>query len=147
MRRNLEDAGMNQETGKLHFDEDKFNDVWARDPEAVRMFFFNERETVDRDGKEITVNSGWAYRFSKMVDNLVGAADITGKLPARIDTLSVNIDRNEDRITFMEERLKFRQQLYMRQFIAMEQAMARMSSDMAAVGNIANAWQSSFNSV
>jgi flagellar hook-associated protein 2 len=146
MRSNLHDEGHNRETGKLHFDEDKFEEAWRRDQDAVQQFFFNEKETTDRNGNVTTTNTGWAHRFSAMADSLVGSAESTGKVPARVDTLTMTIDRNDQRIDFMNERLMFKRQMYLKQFYAMEQAMARMSSDMAAVGNIANAWQTSFNS-
>ncbi|MCL2710595.1 MAG: flagellar filament capping protein FliD [Planctomycetaceae bacterium] len=144
MRKNLDDTGVNKETGKLIFDEDKFQEAWARDPEAVQKFFFDEREYTDKDGKTTTVSVGWAQKFTDLADSFQGDGAILGKIPARLDTLTTQIDRNDLRIEFMEQRLEFKRQMYLKQFYAMEQAMARMTGDMSAVSNIANAWQSNW---
>jgi flagellar hook-associated protein 2 len=147
LRRSLDDGAHNKESGKLVFDEDKFEEAWARDPEGVQKFFFDEREYPNADGTTRTVSVGWAQRFSDLADTFQGSATAgSGKLMTRMDTLTIQIDRNEQRIEFMEGRLEFKRQLYMKQFFAMEQAMARMTSDMSAIGNIANAWQSNWGS-
>jgi len=146
MRPNIDDFGHNRETGKLRFDEDKFEEVWRRNPEAVQQFFFDQREERNSDGTTTMVNIGWAQRLSDLTDTLVGDRDVVGKAPARIDALTIQIDRNDQRVEFLEGRLEFRRQLYLKQFYAMEQAMARMTGDMNAVGNIANAWQSNWGS-
>ena len=146
MRSHIDDGGRNPETGKLHFDEDKFLEAWERDPEAVQKFFFDEREYLDSKGETVKANYGWAQKFSDVCDTLIGSIEQTGKVNARLDTLTETIDRNEIRIEFLTERLEFKRQMYMKQFIAMEQAMARMSNDMNAVGNISNAWQQNYSS-
>jgi flagellar capping protein FliD len=146
IRRSLDDTGLNEETGTLSFDADKFEEAWARDPEAVQKFFFDEREYTDKNGNVTTVNYGWAQKFSDLVDTLVGSVEVTGKTPARINTLTEQIDRNMERISFLEGRLEFKRQMYLKQFYAMEQAMARMTSDMSAVSNIASSWSSNYNS-
>jgi flagellar hook-associated protein 2 len=142
MRSNYYDDGPNKETGKLIFDEDVFEAAWSRDPEAVQKFFFDEREIVGSDGKTTKVNYGWAQKFSDLTDSLIGGGEITGRAPSRIDSLSTQITRNDDRITFLEGRLEFKKQMYLKQFYAMEQAMARMSTSMSAVQNIASTWAS-----
>jgi flagellar hook-associated protein 2 len=145
MRRNLDDGAHNRETGKLVFDEDKFEEAWRRDPEGVQKFFFDEREYPNSDGTTRKENVGWAQRFTDLADTFQGTtAGGGGKIMTRMDTLSTQIDRNDQRIEFMEQRLEFKRQMYLKQFYAMEQAMARMTSDMSAVGNIANAWQSNW---
>jgi len=141
------DPTVTKVTGKLYFDEDKFMEVWERDPEGVQKFFFDQRETTDASGKKVTVNTGWAQQFSDMADRLIGSNDgaVTGKVQARLDVLDQSIFRNEQRIEFMEERLEFKRQMYLKQFYAMEQALARMTTDMSAVSNIASAWSSNYS--
>ena len=146
LRSNLNDESTNRETGKLIFDEDKFEEAWARNPEAVQQFFFDEREYPNSDGTTRKVSVGWAQKVSDLTDNLVGAMNVAGKAPTRIDTLNIQMDRNDERILFMEERLEFKRQMLLKQFYAMEQAMARMTTDMNAVGNIANSWSSNYSS-
>jgi len=147
IRRSLDDGGHNRETGKLIFDEDKFEAAWARDPEGVQKFFFDEREYPNADGTTRKESIGWAQRFTDLADSFQGSSSGgNGQIMTRMDTLTIQIDRNDQRIDFMADRLEFKRQMYMKQFIAMEQAMARMTSDMSAVGNIANAWQSNWGS-
>jgi flagellar capping protein FliD len=146
LRSSIDDDARNKETGKLYFDADKFEEAWNRDPEAVQKFFFDEREYLDSKGETVTANYGWAQKFTDVVNKLAGDADQVGKVNARLDTLTETIDRNDIRLAFMQERLDFKRNMYLKQFYAMEQAMARMSNDMSAVGNIANAWQQNYSS-
>ena len=150
IRRNFDDVaegiGGHSGTNTLVFDEEKFQAAWDRDPEAVQKFFFDERELVGSDGKTTTVNYGWAQKFSDLTDSLCGRADALGKVQARIDTLTETIDRNDQRVAYMEERLEWKRQMYLKQFYAMELAMAQMTSDMSAVGNIASAWSQNYSS-
>jgi flagellar capping protein FliD len=72
------------------------------------------------------------------------AAD--GKVPARINTLKTRIDSNDERVAFMEARLEVKKQMMLNKFYAMEQAMAKMSSDMSTVSGIATSWTSNYSS-
>ena len=150
VRKNYDDVaegiGSNTGTNTLVFDEDKFLAAWEKNPEAVQKFFFDEREHVGSDGKTTTVNYGWAQKFSDLTDSLCGRADALGKVQARIDTLTETIDRNDQRVAYLEERLEWKRQMYLNQFYAMEQALARMSNDMSAVSNIATAWTQNYSS-
>jgi flagellar hook-associated protein 2 len=141
-----EGIGGNSSTNTLHFDEDKFQAAWDRDPEAVEKFFFDEREYTDSSGKTTKVNYGWAQKFADLTDSLCGRADELGKVQSRIDTLTQTIDRNEQRVAYLEERLEWKRNMYLKQFYAMEQAMARMTSDMSAVTNIATSWAQNYSS-
>ncbi|MCL2005568.1 MAG: flagellar filament capping protein FliD [Planctomycetaceae bacterium] len=138
----IESGASGLQTGMLAFDEDKFQAAWDRDPEAVQKFFFQEQEIRDNNGNTITIKTGWAQKFTDVSDTLVGSADgsIMGKTTARIDSLDRSISQNDQRIAFMNERLEWKRQMYLKQFYAMEQAMARMTSDMSAVGNLSSAW-------
>jgi flagellar hook-associated protein 2 len=146
LRQSIDDTGLNKETGKLSFDEDKFEAAWARDPEGVQKFFFDEKEYTNPDGTVKKVSVGWAQKFTDMANSLVGDADILGKAPSRIDSLTTQIDKNEDRIAFLEDRLEFKRQMYLKQFYAMEQAMARMSTDMNSVSSIMSSWTANYSS-
>jgi flagellar hook-associated protein 2 len=140
-----ENIGSNASTNTLSFDAEKFQEAWDRDPEAVQKFFFQEREYIDSKGEKQTEKIGWAQKFSDLTDTLTGRADKLGKVQARIDTLTSTIDKNEERMAYLEERLKWKEQMYLKQFYAMEQAMAKMSGASSAVANIASAWQSNYN--
>jgi flagellar hook-associated protein 2 len=144
---NTYDPTVTKVTGKLYFDEEKFLEAWDRDPEGVQKFFFNEVETVDRSGNKITVNTGWAQQFSDMADRLIGSNDgaLIGKVQARLDVLDQSIYRNEQRIEYMEQRLEFKRNMYLKQFYAMEQALAKMSTQSEAVGSIMTSWSSNYS--
>ena len=145
LRPSWNDDGLTLDTGKLEFDEEKFEEAWRNNREAVQQFFFNEREVMNSDGTTTKVKIGWAQRFADVVDRLVGNGDIVGATPARLDTLETQINRNEDRIAYLEQRLEFKRQMYLNQFYAMEQALARMSNDMTSISNMASSWQSNFS--
>ena len=140
-----EEIGANVHTNTLSFDADVFQAAWDADPEAVQKFFFDEREYKDSSGKVTKVNYGWAQKFADLTDQLVGSANQAGKVQSRIDVLTTTIDRNEERVAFMQERLDWKREYYLKQFYAMEQAMAKMTSDMSAVSNLASAWQQNYS--
>ena len=140
MRSNFHDESVNPETNTLIFDKEKFEEVWLRDPEGIQKFFFDEREYINSDGTTRKENVGWAQKFVDVANTLVGDGALLGKTQARLDSLEIQIDRNSDRVAFMEERLKFKEQMYLKQFYAMEQAMARMTTDMASISNMMASW-------
>jgi flagellar hook-associated protein 2 len=150
VRRNFDDVsesiGVNSSTNSLIFDADKFQEAWDRDPEAVQKFFYDEREYVDKKGEKYTEKLGWAQKFEDLTDSLCGRADVLGKVQSRVDALTSTIDKNEARIAFLEERLKWKEQNYLKQFYAMEQAMARMTKDSSAIASIASNWQANSSS-
>ena len=135
--------------GKLYFDEDKFQQAWDRDKEAVQKFFYNEKEVYDpKTGETTTTSTGWVQAFMDLSDKLIGSSDgaITGKAQNHMDTLQLQITRNEERIAFMEERLEFKRQMYMRSFFNMEQALAKMSADSSSIASIMSSWSSNYSS-
>jgi flagellar hook-associated protein 2 len=146
MRKNVDDVdGQNSSTGTLIWDETKFQEAWDRDPEAVQKFFFEEKTRIASDGTEVKYNVGFAQKMTDLSDRLVGTDTITGSAQARLQVLAINIDKNEERVAFMEQRLEWKRQFLLSKFYAMEQAMATMSSDMSSVSNIATAWSSNYS--
>jgi len=143
MRSNTYDTAVNTQTNTLTFDEEKFDALYASNPEAVQAFFFQERTTVDNEGKETTVKTGWAQAFMDVANSLAGDEGIIYK---EIDKLTVQIDKNDEDIARMTARLAVKEQQMLKKFYAMEQAMAKMSSDMSAVSAIATTWQSNYSS-
>ena len=134
--------GTNLETNKLIFDEDKFDALYASNPDAIRDFFFQER-TIIENGEEIAVKTGWAQSFMDVADRLTGDEGIVFK---EISKMTDQIDRNDADADRMTQRLAVKEQQMLKKFYAMEQAMAKMSSDMSAISSIATNWASNSNS-
>ncbi|GHT17204.1 hypothetical protein FACS1894189_2660 [Planctomycetales bacterium] len=143
IRKSTDDEDVNTSTGKLIFDEDKFTALWESNPDAIKQFFFKEQEILGDDGKPKTIKSGWAQSFTDVAESLTG---VEGKVPARINTLKTRIDSNDERVAFMEARLEVKKQMMLNKFYAMEQAMAKMSSDMSTISGIASSWTSNYSS-
>ncbi|GHT46956.1 hypothetical protein FACS189454_08880 [Planctomycetales bacterium] len=144
LRSSVSDDGLNKETSKLVFDEDKFIAAWDRNKDAVQKFFFDEKTIIGSDGKETKVNQGWAQKFMNTVESLTNIDH--GKAQMRWDTLERKITSNNERVEFMQARLDVKRQMMLNKFYAMETAMAKMSDDMSTVSNIASNWSSNMSS-
>ena len=144
IRSNLYDTdGTNRETNKLVFDEDKFDALYAENPDAIQDFFFQEQTITDSDGEEITIKTGWAQMFMDVANRLSGDDGIVFR---EINKLNDQIDRNDRDSDLMTQRLAVKEQQMLKKFYAMEQAMARMSGDMNAISSIATSWAANSNS-
>ncbi|MDR0392305.1 MAG: flagellar filament capping protein FliD, partial [Planctomycetaceae bacterium] len=135
-------------SNKLTFDEAKFDQLWATNKEGIEKFFFNEQTIVDPAGgidpetnlpKTKTIKTGWAQSWVDMAETVTGDS---GLVFERLKTLDRTIMTNEERITFLEERLQFKKQTMLKKFYVMEQTMAKMSSSLEAVSQIATSWAS-----
>ncbi|GHT34195.1 hypothetical protein FACS189427_01060 [Planctomycetales bacterium] len=152
IRKSVDDDGTNKETGKLVFDETVFDEMWATNPEGVQEFFYRQKEIADPSGerdedgnmKLITVSDGWAQKFMDVADRYTGKD--TGKLYRHLETVGSKIDNNYERIDFMTARLETKRTQMLKKFYQMEQAMAKMSSDMSAVSGISSNWSSNYSS-
>ncbi len=107
--------------GKLQFDEQRFKEAFAVDPEAVTKFF-TEAET------------GVSARFKRTIDQLV--AEETSLLAQRQRALAETIERNEQRIESMSERLKVERERLLLQLYHMEAAIGKMQSQITALEGI-----------
>ena len=134
--------GTNRETGKLVFDEEKFDALYAENPDAIRDFFFQER-TIIENGEEITIKTGWAQAFMDVADRLTGD---NGSVFLEINKLDDQITKNDEASARMTQRLAFKEQQMLKKFYAMEQAMAKMSADLSTISAITTNWSSNYSS-
>ncbi len=107
--------------GALEFDERRFQQAFAADPDAVTQFF-TEPET------------GVSARFKRTIDQLV--SEETSLLAQRQRALADNIERNERRIETMTARLKTERERLLLQMYRMEAAIGRMQSQLSAIENL-----------
>ncbi len=118
--RRLSDLGIDFEDGKLSFDEQTFRDAYAADPDAVRQFL------TDPD-------HGVAVRFKQSLEAL---SDPGGMLQKRTDILQRERESLNRRVELMNTRLDRSRERLMRQFIAMEQALAQLQSQQSALASL-----------
>ncbi len=107
--------------GKLTFDEDKFREAYAANPEGVTRFFTDE-------------DNGVGVRIKGVVDDLT---DGTGIITARTDALATRKTLLNDRVDMLNERLEAKRARLLRQFMAMESALGEMQSQQVALNSLA----------
>ncbi|MDR2115576.1 MAG: flagellar filament capping protein FliD [Planctomycetaceae bacterium] len=141
LRPSIDDESINSSTGTLTFDETVFDRLYESNPDGIRDFFFKEQEISGEDGKPTTIKTGWAQTFMDAANLLT---DYNGIAYHERDTIDAKITKNEERIAFLQERLDVKRQMMLNKFYAMEQALAKMSSDMNTVTSISSAWSSNY---
>ena len=109
------------ERGQMTFDRQQFERALTNNPQAVKEFF---TDPVD----------GFATRAKAMADSLAGVEN--GSLLARNNALQQNIEQNAARIEAMDLRLERERDRLLRQFDAMEQAIARMQRQMTSISQL-----------
>ena len=107
--------------GALSFDSAKLRAKYVADPTAVEDFF-------------TTAQFGVSAKFDAMLEGL--AESDTSLLTNRIETLADTIDRNQERIAFMDERLDVQRERLLTQFYQMEVAVGKMQSSLSLLDSI-----------
>ncbi|QDU94836.1 flagellar filament capping protein FliD [Lignipirellula cremea] len=108
--------------GQLTLDETRLREKFAADPEAVEEFFTNEE-------------FGLSAKFEKTIDGLAGEGK--SLLLTRLASLQTNIDNNTDRVEFLTDRLEKQRELLLTKFYKMEEAIAKMQSNLSSIASIA----------
>jgi flagellar hook-associated protein 2 len=107
--------------GTLALDKQKFQAKYAADPEGVKTFFTKEE-------------TGFSARFKKLSEQLAGTDN--SLLSHRFDVLNDRITDNTERLTFLNERLKAKEDRLYDQFYQMELAISKMQNNMSAIDAI-----------
>ena len=107
---------------RLEFDEEKFKDAFAADPDAVTRFF----TTVDR---------GAAAQLKKQ---LKAITDRDGLLPRRGEALQGQKDLLNKRVEQLSDLLDRKRLRLLRQFQAMEESLSRLQSQGSALGSFSS---------
>ncbi len=109
------------EQGKLDLDSGKLADAIESNQGAVEAFF-------------ATDETGLIDRLSTLADRIAGESN--GMLINRSQTLSSQIDFNDQRITDMNTRLEKERERLLKQFYATEEAIAKIQSNQSAINQI-----------
>jgi flagellar hook-associated protein 2 len=107
--------------GTLQFDQDAFQTVYQRDPQAVQDFLS-------------TKDTGVSDRFKKLIDSLAGVG--SSILVDRATTLSNKIDDGQERIDLLNAQLDSLRQRLTTQFQNSELAIAKIQSNLSAISSI-----------
>ncbi len=118
----LSEIGLKPVTGnRLEFDEERFRELMAANPEALETFFAAEEVGV-------------AARLRAEVDKLTGAS---GVISGQTDALDGRKELLQERVDTLNERLERKRARLLRQFQAMETALAQLQGQQASLANLA----------
>ena len=101
------------ENGHLNFDTGKLNDAMENHPEDVITFFTSTESN----------NEGFAVKLSNFLDSYLKSS--TGIISAKTDGLQKSIDRIEDQVEQINNRLSKREENLRHQFNALEDLLAQ----------------------
>jgi flagellar hook-associated protein 2 len=107
--------------GKLSLNKSKFEAAFADDPGALTKFFTDE-------------TLGVSAKLNNAIERLVGETDST--LSSRSKTLATQIERNNDRITLMDESLAKQRDRLFNQFSLLESTVATLQQNLAALQSL-----------
>ena len=135
--------------GRLEFDREEFREALAEDPEAVEALF-TRRVLSDDDSSEadlpdgVTINDpnardlfdelGAIGQIEQYVKNYTDSID--GILTSRTNALDSQILNQQSRIDSLTEGLDRERLRLERQFVGMEQALAQLQSQSAALSSL-----------
>jgi flagellar hook-associated protein 2 len=107
--------------GKLDLDSGKLADAIESNQGAVSAFFSTDE-------------TGLIDRLSSLADRIAGES--TGLLINRSETLSSQIDFNDQKITALNTRLEKERERLLKQFYSTEEAIAKLQSNQSAISQI-----------
>ena len=111
--------------GKIEFDEDKFRQAYAADPEAVQeLFAASESITVDGKPSIKGLGIGWVMEgnFTRLIDPVDGVITRENK------TLDQKTDEFQDRIDTLDGLLALKRERLTKQFNDLESVLANLQS-------------------
>ncbi len=107
--------------GKIDFDSSKLSEALEENPGAVEAFF-------------TTTGTGLADRLDSLAERIAGESG--SLLINRSETLSTQIDRNNQRVEALNLRLENERERLLRQFYATEEAIAKIQADQSFINSI-----------
>ncbi|MBC02112.1 MAG: hypothetical protein CMJ34_02240 [Phycisphaerae bacterium] len=131
--------------GKIELDKAKFNAAYESDPEAVENLFaaFEQQGSSTTEISEgVTVNEtsttytvlGFGDIFEQLAERMTNSIDGTMTLADRqFETL---LEAQDDRISRIDERLEAKRVRLQREFVAMEESLARLQSQQSSLGSL-----------
>lgn len=109
------------ENGRMDFDAAKLNAAIKKDSAQVEAFFTTEE-------------SGFVAKLDRVIDSLAG--ENNSLLLNRAESLSSQVDRNNQRIEGMNERLAGERDRLLKQYYAMEAAIAKLQTNQQYLSRI-----------
>ncbi len=109
--------------GRLSFDEEKFREAYALDPQGVTDFF-------------TAAEVGVAHVLKEQVEAITDSAD--GLIARRDDSLGDQKEILQERVETLNERLERKRMRLLRDFQAMESALSMMQSQQNALSSLAS---------
>lgn len=122
----LSQLGVKLADGRLSLDEEKFREVYDADPEEVTRFF-------------TAAETGLAPQLKETLKRLT---ESDGVLKRRDDALGDQKKMLGDRVTQLNELLDRKRQRMLREFQAMEQALAQLQAQQSVLTNFASLFPS-----
>jgi flagellar hook-associated protein 2 len=120
--RTAADVGLRiDSTGKLNLDTAKLQSAIDADPTAVEKFFTDEK-------------FGFSAKIDAVIEGIAGINN--GLLISRSATLTSQIERNDLRVSSMNVRLENERERLLKQFNAMESAIAKLQSSQQFLSSI-----------
>jgi flagellar hook-associated protein 2 len=118
----LEQIGLSvDDNGKLELDQDKLQQAFADDSEALKQFF-------------VTEEIGLAAKFDRVIDTLVDADN--SMLTNRNTALQSTIDINNERVESMNESLERQRELLLLQFYQLETVISKLQQGLSALESL-----------
>lgn len=119
-------------SGKLVFDENKFREAYAKNPESIEKLFTQSVENGSN------LQQGIAYKLKDVISLNVGTRGEKGILvdysgtkntsTEKVNFLSDRIKEYQDTIDNLKKKIELEKQKYWKQFTALEKALANMNS-------------------
>jgi flagellar hook-associated protein 2 len=119
----LADVGIQTESGgHLSFDEEQFRAAYETDPEGIERFFTD-------------TNYGVAVQIQKQIEQIT---DTDGLIPHATATLDGRTELLQERVTGLNEQLDRKRARLLREFQAMETALAQLQSQQTALSTLSS---------
>lgn len=130
----LADVGITITDGaRISFDEDKFRQAYATDPDSVEKLF-TQIETTQEGDKKTTVTYGIAYQIESVISRLIDP--VNGLIPRQNKTLDQRTEQFQDRIEALDKLLEQKRARLERQFTSLESVLARLQTQQSAISQI-----------
>jgi len=118
----------------LEFDETKFNQALSTNRGAVESLFTFKETQEDEEGDQVTTSRGIGVAIQETLDRLTDSSN--GALQLKIDSISRQVEFNNDRIEDFDLRLEAKRAQFEAEFAAMERSLALLQDQQSALQSL-----------